>query len=370
MHFKIFLLLSFCLFSQSHSNAETHHHLNFFSEVFRYIRSESVRPASDEALIENAVQGMLSSLDDHSMYITPAKYQEILNSLKGGFDGIGIEFTLMDGKVIIVSPIDDTPASKAGLMAGDEILEIEGDSINGLLLPEIRDRIKGQIGEPLSLKIRRKNEILEFQLQRSKINIKALKWSLSDKILFVRISHFDEKIGSRLQRLLKKQSPKIKGVVLDLRNNPGGILEEALDVTNAFLSKGKIISVKTRRSKNDRTYYASSKKVALPSLPLVILINGGTASSAEIVAAALKDHNRATLIGEKSFGKGSVQTILPIPPGYAAIQLTTGLYYTPSGLSLDKQGIQPHLLEKDKSDSTSDSLKEKAIQILSEKIAL
>ena len=169
MHFKIFLLLSFCLFSQSHSNAETHRHLNFFSEVFRYIRSESVRPASDEALIENAVQGMLSSLDDHSMYITPAKYQEILNSLKGGFDGIGIEFTLMDGKVIIVSSIDDTPASKAGLMAGDEMLEIEGDPINGLLLSEIRDRIKGQIGEPLSLKIRRKNEILEFQLQRSKI---------------------------------------------------------------------------------------------------------------------------------------------------------------------------------------------------------
>ncbi|OFW70662.1 MAG: hypothetical protein A2621_01755 [Alphaproteobacteria bacterium RIFCSPHIGHO2_01_FULL_41_14] len=369
---KLFIAL-LCLFSlSSFGNSETYRQLKLFDDVFRYVRSESVRPVSDETLIESALQGMMSHLDDNSTYISPEKYQDVLNSLKGQFGGIGIEFTLLDGKIVILSPIDDSPAFEAGLLAGDELLEIDDEPVVGLPLFEIRDKIKGQVGELLSLKVRRKEAVMAFKLRRSKINLKALKWSLTHDILFVRLSHFNDKIGRHLHDLLKAQKRPLKGVILDLRNNPGGILEEALEVTNLFLSKGKIISIKTRHPKNDKTYYADGKKSALLNTPIVILMNGGTASSAEIVAAALKDHKRALLVGEKSFGKGSVQTILPIPPGYAAIQLTTGLYYTPSGQSLDKQGIVPHILFKDTGTQPKkpDLMKEKAVQLILSKAPL
>lgn len=364
------LILLLCMFSlQGLADSETYRHLKLFSEVFRYVRSQSVRPLSDETLIEHAIQGMLGNVDEYSTYISPEKYQEVLNSLKGEFGGIGIEFTVLNGKVIIMSPLDDSPAFTAGLLAGDELIEIDAEPVIGLPLSEIRDKIKGQVGEPLSLKIRRQNSILDFALKRAKINLKPLKWSLSKGILWIRISHFNENISHTLRTLLKNQKSPLKAVILDLRNNPGGILEEALEVTNLFLTKGKIVSVKTRDPKQDKTYLAEPKKTLLPKIPICILINNGTASSAEIVAAALKDHKRASVLGEKSFGKGSVQTILPIPPGYAAIQLTTGLYYTPSGLSLDKQGITPHISVKEAGPHPTkpDTLKEKAIQLLTGK---
>lgn len=362
---KFFILFLIFACPALYGNSETYRQLKLFSEVFRYVRNESVRPVSDETLIEHAIQGMLNGVDPHSTYISPEKYQELLNSLKGQFGGIGIEFTLVEGKIIILSPIDDSPAYTAGLRAGDELVEINQEPVGGLPLFEVRDKIKGQIGEEVSLKIRRKETVFSVRLRRSKINLKALKWNVSKGILFVRLSHFNDKIAMHLSHLLKQQK-SLKGIILDLRNNPGGILEEALDITNLFLPKGKIISIKTRHPKNDKVYYANPKKTLLSKVPMIILINEGTASSAEIVAAALKDHKRATLVGEKSFGKGSIQTILPIPPGYAAIQLTTGLYYTPSGQSLDKQGIMPHKVIKspEQFDLTSDPQKEKAYQLL------
>jgi carboxyl-terminal processing protease len=371
MMYKFFTFFLCFIALHTQGNSETYRQLKLFNDVFRYVRSESVRPISDETLIEHAIQGMLGSLDDHSAYITPDKYQEVLNSLKGQFGGIGIEFTQINGKIIIVSPIDDSPAFDAGLAAGDELLEIDKEPVSGLPLSEIRDKIKGQVGELLSLKVRRQDSILEFQLRRSKINLKALKWSFSKGVLFIRLSHFNEKIGMHVRNLLKQQK-SLKAIILDLRNNPGGILEEALDIVNIFLPRGKIISIKARQPKNDKTFYVNQAKVLLPRIPLVILINNGTASSAEIVAGALKDHKRALLLGEKSFGKGSVQTILPIPPGYAAIQLTTGLYYTPSGLSLDKQGIMPHVIfnESDPDPKKPDLMREKALQLITSKVSL
>lgn len=365
-----FIAFLFCFICfQTYGDSETYRHLKLFNDVFRYVRAESVKPISDEALIEQAIQGMLNGLDEHSAYISPERYQELLNSLKGQFGGIGIEFTLLNGKVIILSPIDDSPAFIGGLAAGDELLAIDGKPVSGLPLFEIRDKVKGQVGESVLLKIRRNKSVLEFTLNRSKINLKALKIFFSKNILFIRLSHFNDKVSKNLRDLLKAHKKPLKGIILDLRNNPGGILEEALDVANLFLSKGKIVSVKGRHTKNDQTYLVDERKVLVPKTPLVVLINSGTASSAEIVAAALKDHSRALLVGEKSFGKGSVQTIKPIPPGYAAIQLTTGIYYTPSGQSLDKQGIVPHFLVKE-SDHTlqgPDSIKEKAFQLLNTK---
>lgn len=358
--FFIFFLSLICL--PLYADSETYRQLKLFSEVFRYVRNESVRPVSDETLIENALNGMLSHVDEHSAYISPEKYQELLNSLKGEFGGIGIEFTLVDGKIVILSPLDDSPAAAAALRAGDELLEINQEPVVGLPLFEVRDKIKGQVGEEVALKIRRKETIFTVRLRRSKINLKALKSTLSKGILFIRLSHFNDKIADRLAHLLKQQK-SLKGIILDLRNNPGGILEEALLIANFFLPHGKIISIKTRHAKGDKTYYANPKKTLLPKVPMIILINGGTASSAEIVAAALKDHNRATLVGEKSFGKGSIQTILPIPPGYAAIQLTTGLYYTPSGQSLDGHGITPQVMVKE-TGSSPDLQKNKAYQLL------
>ncbi|MFN7663174.1 MAG: S41 family peptidase [Alphaproteobacteria bacterium] len=339
-----FLLLFLCTFAPlGHSESETYRQLRLFSEVFRYVRSQSVKPISDEALIEYAIQGMLNGVDGYSSYISPDKYQEVLNNLKGEFGGIGIEFASVDGKIVILSPVDDSPAVQAGLAAGDELLEIDGQPVVGLSLSEIRDKIKGQLNEPLSLKIRRKDVLLSFELRRSKIILKPVKSSFSKGILFLRISHFSKNVGQSVRTLLKSHSQGLKGIILDLRNNPGGILEEALDITNIFLSTEKIVSIKTRNPKNDQIYYAHPQKCLLPRIPLLVLVNKGTASSAEIVAAALKDHKRAILIGETTFGKGSVQTILPIPPGYSAIQLTTGLYYTPSGTSLDKRGILSHV---------------------------
>lgn len=359
---KFFLFFLCTLAPLVHSESETYRQLRLFSEVFRYVRSQSVKPISDEALIEHAIQGMLNGVDGYSSYISPDKYQEVMNNLKGEFGGIGIEFASVEGKIVILSPLDDSPAVQAGMAAGDQLIEIDDQPVVGLSLSEIRDKIKGQLNEPLSLKIRRKDALLSFQLRRSKIVLKPVRSSFSKGILFLRISHFSENVGQSVRTLLKSHIQGLKGIILDLRNNPGGILEEALDITNIFLSTEKIVSIKTRNPKDDQTYHAHPQKCLLPRVPLLVLVNKGTASSAEIVAAALKDHKRAILIGEKSFGKGSVQTILPIPPGYSAIQLTTGLYYTPLGTSLDKRGILPHTHCKDEisPNQNRDAIKEKA----------
>lgn len=321
---------------------ETIRQLNLFSEVFRYIKNKSVRPVSDEALITQAIQGMLSAVDGHSTYITMNRYQDLLGDLRGQFAGIGVEFTEKNGQPTVISPLDNSPAAHAGVQAGDILLEIDGAPILGLSLDEIRTRLKGDPGEALSLKVRRNEDEKTFALKRAPIHLNAISHYEKDNIVVIRLSHFQEGAAQKLKALLRSPAvKKARAIILDLTNNPGGIFEEALDVSNLFLEQGIITSVQARDKADQKVYYAQKQHTLNAHTPLYIFVNKGTASSAEIVASALMENGRAHVLGQKTFGKGSVQTIIPVPPGYTAVQLTTGLYKTPKGQILDGKGVTP-----------------------------
>ncbi len=333
----------------SKSDTELYRHLSAFSDVLKHVRSDYVRPVSDEKLIENAIQGMLTALDPHSSYISQEKYQSMMTSMKGEFVGSGLEFTLQEGKIIILTPLDNSPAARAGLKPQDQILEINGTVLYGLSLSNVDDLMKGQAQEPLTLTIQREQTPpFSVTFKREVIKFNPVQWKTKDSIAYVRISNFlHDKTGLALQKALKAIQIKLKkpkGLIIDLRNNPGGLLDQGLFVADLFLTSGKIVSVKGRKSNSTIVHSTTKREKFFKGVPIIILINEGTASSAEIVAGALKDHKRAILMGMPSSGKGSVQTILPIPPGYTAIRLTTGLYYTPSGASIEGQGIRPDII--------------------------
>lgn len=335
--------------SFSKSDTELYRHLSTFSDVLKYVRSDYVRPVSDEKLIENAIQGMLTSLDPNSSYISQEKYQSMVTNMKGEFIGSGLEFTLKEGKIIVVTPLDNSPAARAGLKPQDQILGINGTPVYGLSLADVDDLMKGQIKEPLTLNIQREQTLpFSVTFKREVIRLNPVKWKLKDGIAYVRISNFlHDKTGPEFQKALKAIATKLKkpkGLIIDLRNNPGGLLDHGLSVADLFLTSGNIVSVRGRKADASVTHAVTKREKFFKGVPIIILINGGTASSAEIVAGALKDHKRAILLGTPSAGKGSVQTILPIPPGYTAVRLTTGLYYTPSGASIEGQGIRPDIL--------------------------
>lgn len=324
---------------------ETIRQLNLFSEVFRYIKSKSVRPVSDEALITHAIQGMLSAVDGHSTYITMDKYQDLLGNLRGHFAGIGIEFTDKNGQPTVIAPLDNSPAAQAGIQAGDILLEIDGASLLGLSLDDIRARLKGDTGEALTLKIKRNHHEKTFALKRAPIHLNAITHYEKNNIVVIRLSHFQEGVAQKLKNLLRSAGiKKARAIILDLTNNPGGIFEEALDVANLFLKRGIITSVQARHKADQKVYHVQKGHTLNVHTPLYIFVNNGTASSAEIVASALMENGRAHVLGQKTFGKGSVQTIIPVPPGYTAVQLTTGLYKTPKGHVLDGKGVTPQTL--------------------------
>ena len=357
--FFVFLLLPLVSFSKS--DTELYRHLSTFSDVLKYVRSDYVRPVSDEKLIENAIQGMLTSLDPNSSYISQQKYQSIVTEMKGEFVGSGLEFTLKEGKIIVVTPLDNSPAARAGLRPQDQILEINGTPLYGLPLSDVDDLMKGKEKEPLTLKIQREQSLpFSVTLKREIIKFNPIQWKIKEGIAYVRISNFlYDKTGPEFQKALKAIATKLKkpkGLIIDLRNNPGGRLDQGLFVADLFLTSGKIVSVKGR--KKEVIHPVTKKIKCFKGVPIIILINEGTASSAEIVAGALKDHKRAILLGAPSAGKGSVQTILPIPPGYTAIRLTTGLYYTPSGTSIEGHGIRPDII------APEDVVYEKALDLL------
>ncbi len=347
MNKLFFLLGALPLLSFSKSDTELYRHLSTFSDVLKYVRSDYVRSISDEKLIENSIQGMLTSLDPNSSYISQAQYQSMMTSMKGEFIGSGLEFTLKEGKIIVVTPLDNSPAARAGLHPQDQILEINGTPLYGLPLSDVDDLMKGKEKESLTLKIQRgQTAPFSVTFKREVIKFNPVQWKIKNSIAYVRISNFlHDKTGPEFQKALKAIASKLKkpkGLIIDLRNNPGGLLDQGLFVADLFLTSGKIVSVKGR--KTDVTHSVTKKTKFFKGVPLIILINRGTASSAEIVAGALKDHKRAILIGNTSAGKGSVQTIIPVPPGYTAIRLTTGLYYTPSGVSIEGHGIHPDIL--------------------------
>ena len=328
-------------------DADTYELLNLFGEVMERAKVSYVEDVSDKKLIESAINGMLSSLDPHSSFLDDQSFKYMSEQTKGKFGGLGIEVTMENGVVKVVSPIDDTPASKAGLKPGDYITNIDGEAVMGMTLNDAVDKMRGKIGSKVKLTIRRINEKpLEVTLKREEIKIQSVKNSIkADDVVYIRISSFSEDVDTMTAKAIKdakkKLGDKLKGVVIDVRNNPGGLLDQAANVSDLFLDKGEIVSTRSRNEEDTVKYTAKEGDIA-KGLPIVVIINDGSASASEIVAGALQDHKRAIILGEKSFGKGSVQTVIPLGK-YGAMRLTTARYYTPSGRSIQAKGIEPDI---------------------------
>lgn len=328
-------------------DADTYELLNLFGEVMERAKVSYVEDVSDKKLIESAINGMLSSLDPHSSFLDDQSFKYMSEQTKGKFGGLGIEVTMENGVVKVVSPIDDTPASKAGLKPGDYITNIDGEAVMGMTLNDAVDKMRGKIGSKVKLTIRRINEKpLEVTLKREEIKIQSVKNSIkADDVVYIRISSFSEDVDTMTAKAIKdakkKLGDKLKGVVIDVRNNPGGLLDQAVNVSDLFLDKGEIVSTRSRNEEDTVKYTAKEGDIA-KRLPIVVIINDGSASASEIVAGALQDHKRAIILGEKSFGKGSVQTVIPLGK-YGAMRLTTARYYTPSGRSIQAKGIEPDI---------------------------
>jgi carboxyl-terminal processing protease len=323
--------------------------LGLFSDAFERVRANYVRPVKDSELIDAAIQGMVSNLDPHSSYMDAKSYGDMQITTKGQFGGVGIEVQLDEGGLIkVISPIDGTPASRAGIKPGDRIAGIDGNSIAGLPLNDSIDKMRGPAGSKITLTILREGEKKPFDvtLVRAMVSVAAATYRREGDIGYIRLPGFDEQTADGLEhavRDLKKQiGPGIKGYVLDLRNNPGGLLDQAIQVSDDFLNTGEIVSTRGRHPEDTQRYDAKGGDIT-DGKPVVVLINGGTASASEIVSGALQDHKRATVVGMISFGKGSVQTIIPLGEGRGALRLTTARYYTPSGHSIQAEGIIPDI---------------------------
>ena len=325
---------------------DVYKHLNLFGEAFEKIKNNYVEEVEVKDLIESAIEGMLNSLDPHSTFLNTDELNELKIQTKGEFGGLGIEVTLENGLVKVISPIDDTPAERAGIKSGDLITHIDGEAVMGLSLSEAVSLMRGKVGSKINLTIKRRDQSLKIDIVRAIIELKSVKYRLEDNIGYIRVSSFNQKVDEEIKKAIKKMQGnnknEIVGYVLDLRNNPGGLLDQAVNVTDIFLSRGEIVSTRGRK-KSDGSRYNAVKNDLIDGLPLVVLINQGSASASEIVAGALQDHKRAIIMGTKSFGKGSVQTILPSGEN-VAIKLTTARYYTPSGKSIQKTGIDPDIL--------------------------
>ncbi len=328
------------------NNADTYRLLSLFGDVFERVRSEYVEPVSDEQLVEAALNGMLTSLDPHSGYLNAKSFRDMQVQTKGEFGGLGIEVTMDNGWVKVISPIDDTPAAKAGLRPNDYITHLDGEPVQGMSLNDAVDRMRGPVNTDIRVTVRREGQApFDVSLTRAVIKIQTVKAKLQDNVGYVRVSQFVESTDSSLRKaidqLKKDSNGNLQGLVLDLRNNPGGLLDQAVAVAGDFIDKGEIVSTRSRHPEDTQRFNAHGKDLT-DGLPMVVLINDGSASASEIVAGALQDHRRAILLGTKSFGKGSVQTIIPLP-GHGAIRLTTARYYTPSGRSIQAVGIEPDI---------------------------
>jgi carboxyl-terminal processing protease len=326
---------------------ETYKMLELFGDVATIVQQQYVTPVDDKKLIQSAIDGMLTSLDPHSNYLDPESFQNMRDQTRGEYGGLGIEVTSEDGVVKVISPMDDTPATKAGIKAGDYITAIDGQSVVGLTLNDAVKQMRGKVGEKIVLSIAREGEdAKDVTLTREVINVKSVKSHMEGDYGYLRISAFNEPTGHETEdaiKALETQNPKMKGLILDLRNNPGGLLDQAIEVSDAFLDGGEVVSQRGRDPKDVERYNARPGDL-LHGLPVVVLINSGSASAAEIVAGALQDRHRAELVGITSFGKGSVQTVIPLHGGAdGALKLTTARYYTPSGRSIQKTGITPDL---------------------------
>ncbi|WP_188577237.1 S41 family peptidase [Azorhizobium oxalatiphilum] len=330
--------------------SDTYRQLSLFGDVFERIRSDYVEKPDDAKLVEAAVNGMLTSLDPHSSYMDAKSFRDMQVQTRGEFGGLGIEVTMEDGLVKVIAPIDDTPAAKAGVQAGDIITKLDGEQVQGLTLNQAVEKMRGAVNTPITLTIARKgaDKPVEIKVVRDTIKIKAVRSRIEDgDIGYLRITSFNEQTFDNLKKAIEEQTAqigpdKVKGFIVDLRNNPGGLLDQAIAVSDAFLERGEIVSTRGRNADETQRFSARSGDLA-KGKPVIVLVNGGSASASEIVAGALQDHKRATILGSRSFGKGSVQTIIPLG-GNGALRLTTARYYTPSGRSIQAKGIEPDII--------------------------
>jgi len=326
---------------------ETYRQLDLFGDVFERVRENYVDEKEDKELIENAINGMLIALDPHSSYLNEEKFDDMQVNTKGEFGGLGIEVTMENGLVKVVSPIDETPAAEAGIEAGDLIVEIDGEPVMGLDLSEAVDKMRGIVGTDIDIVISREGADgpLEFTITRDVIKITSVRHRIEGNSGYIRITTFNQNtypgVQDAIAEIQEELGNALNGYILDLRNNPGGLLDQAIAVSDAFLDKGEIVSTRGRDDADTKRDNATPGDLA-EGLPMVVLINGGSASASEIVAGALQDHKRAILMGTQSFGKGSVQTVVPLP-GHGAMRLTTARYYTPSGRSIQAKGIEPDI---------------------------
>ena len=332
--------------AQSGKNDEVYRQLGLFGDIFQRVRESYVDEVNEKDLVEAAINGMLTSLDPHSSFLNNDNFNDMQVQTKGKFGGLGIEITMEDGVIKIVSPIDDTPAAKAGLQPGDLIISVNDEPIRGMSLSDAVDKLRGEVGSKVTISVKRALlEPFDVTLKRDTIKIRSVRAKMFEGIGYLRVTTFSEQTTSGLTKeideMFREHGDKLRGFVLDLRNNPGGLLSEAISVSDAFLEQGEIVSTRGRSDENASRAYARPGDIG-KGLPVVVLINSGSASASEIVAGALKDHRRAVLLGTRSFGKGSVQSVIPLS-GNSAMRLTTARYYTPSGVSIQATGITPDI---------------------------
>jgi carboxyl-terminal processing protease len=330
--------------------ADTYRQLNLFGDVFERIRADYVEKPDDSKLIESAINGMLTGLDPHSSYMDAKSFRDMQVQTRGEFGGLGIEVTMEDGLIKVVTPIDDTPAAKAGIRANDIITKLNDDQVQGLTLNQAVEKMRGPVNTKIKLTIVRKgvDKPIEVSIMRDIIRVRAVRSQVEgDDVGYIRMTQFNEQTTDGLKKAIaditaKVSEDKLKGYILDLRNNPGGLLDQAISVSDAFLQKGEIVSTRGRNAEETQRFNARPGDLT-KGKPVIVLINGGSASASEIVAGALQDHKRVTVVGTRSFGKGSVQTIIPLGAGNGALRLTTARYFTPSGRSIQAKGITPDI---------------------------
>ena len=337
--------------SSAKAAAEALQHLSLFSHVFERVRSDYVEKPDDAKLIEAAIKGMLAGLDPHSRYLDARAFRDAQVDTLGKFDGLGLEISSENGRIKVISAIDGTPAAQAGIIGGEIIARIDDEPVDGLNPNEVAEKLRGPANTRVKLTIRRQHDDkpIEMVITRAVVRVISVRWQLEDEdVGYVRISQFNEQTTSGLQKAINdfkaKKGDKLKGFILDLRNNPGGLIDQVITVANAFLKQGEILSTRSRGADGTQIFRARAGKDISDGKPVIALINGGSASASEIVAGALQDHKRATIVGTRSFGKGSVQTLIPFGRERGALSLTTARYFTPSGRSIQAKGISPDIV--------------------------
>lgn len=373
--FKIFgvALITFALgfiagfASQGKQSEDEYKYLRMFTDVLRIIKENYVEPVSTKDLIYGALNGMTRSLDPFSNFFTPKQYESFRQETEGEFGGVGIEIGMEKGRPVVISPIEGTPAFKAGIKPGDVILEIDGEDTSNMSLIDVVQKIRGKVGTKVQLTIYRKGmeKPMKIELERALIKIESVKWTTLGDVGYIKLSQFNENVSVQVGKALKElTSKKVKGIILDLRNDPGGLLNEAVNVASLFLPEGKLVVYTRGRNGETQKYFARRKPVVPDDLPVIVLINKGSASASEIVAGALQDYKRAIILGEKSFGKASVQNIIPLEDG-SALKLTIAYYYTPLGRLIHHKGIVPDVqvvMDEKQEEALQEAIRQKKLE--------